>query len=98
MPNKLQYDPFLSTEPPSGEEGNEQVDEFLGKPDLQDIPVDSKKSLEEQKVLQEAKDPKNQVPTDKKDPSKPDQTQPEEKKKKEGLFKKLFGKKNKDGE
>ncbi len=99
MPNQLQYDPFLSTEPPSGEEGNEQLDPYLAKPDLQDIPVDSKKSLEEQKVLQEAKDPKNQVPTDKKDPAKPDPTQPEEKKKKEGLFKKLFGKKDKkDGE
>jgi len=98
MPNKLQYDPFLNIEPPTGEEGNEQVDEFLGKPDVQDIPVDSKKSLEEQKVLQEAKDPKNQVPTDKKDPVKTDPTKPEEKKKKDGLFKKLFGKKNKDGE
>jgi penicillin-binding protein 1A len=97
MPNKLQYDPFLSTEPPIGGEENEQVDPYLAKPDVQDIPVDSKKSMEEQKVLQEAKDPKNQVPTDKKDPSKPDPTQPEEKKKKDGLFKKLFGKKNKDG-
>ncbi len=94
MPNKLQYDPFLSIEPPTGEEGNEQVDEFLGKPDVQDIPVDSKKSLEEQKVLQEAKDPKNQVPTDKKDPVKTDPTV-DEKKKKDGFFKRVFGKKDK---
>jgi len=99
LPNKLQYDPFLSTEPPIGEEGNEQVDPYLARPDVQDIPVDSKKSMEEQKVLQEAKDPKNQVPTDtKKDPAKPDPTKPDEKKKKDGLFKRMFGKKNKDGE
>jgi len=96
MPNQLQYDPFLSTGPPSGEEVNEQADEYLRKPDAQDIPVDSKKSLEEQKVLQEAKDPKNQVPTDKKDPAKTDPPT-DEKKKKDGLFKRLFKKKDKDG-
>jgi penicillin-binding protein 1A len=73
---------------------NEDADQYLGKPDTQDIPVDSKQSLEEQKVLQEANDKKNQVPavekkTENKEPEKPD-----EKKKKQGLFKRIFGKKN----
>lgn len=100
MPNQLQYDPFLGQNTDSvgdTEGGYGQVDEYLGKPDAQDIPVESKKSLEEQKVLQEAKDPKNQVPTnDKKDPQK--EPAKEEKKKKDGFFKRVFGKKNKNGE
>lgn len=99
MPNQLQYDPFIgqNTDSVGDEGGYGQVDEYLGKPDAQDIPVESKKSLEEQKVLQEAKDPKNQVPAnDKKDAGK--EPAKDEKKKKEGFFKRVFGKKNKDNE
>lgn len=99
MPNQLQYDPFIGQNTDSvvdNEGGYGQVDEYLGKPDAQDIPVESKKSLEEQKVLQEAKDPKNQVPTnEKKEPVK--EPAKDEKKKKDGFFKRVFGKKNKDG-
>lgn len=90
--NPSMFDP---TPPDVQDEGtNEEADQYLGKPDTQDIPVDSKQSLEEQKVLQEANDKKNQVPavekkTENKEPEKPD-----EKKKKQGLFKRIFGKKN----
>ncbi|MBY0536269.1 MAG: transglycosylase domain-containing protein [Chitinophagaceae bacterium] len=40
---------------------NGTADPYLGTPDAQDIPVDSKQSLDEQKILQEATNPKNQV-------------------------------------
>jgi penicillin-binding protein 1A len=91
---------FTISPTPDGDtdEGTGYADEYLSKPDTQDIPVESKKSLEEQKVLQEATDPKNQVPANEKkqDPAKKETTQPEEKKKKEGFFKRVFGKKNKN--
>jgi penicillin-binding protein 1A len=75
------------------DEGAGEADEYLSRPDTQNIPVDSKKPLEEQKVLQEANDPKNQVPTT---PKKDEPAKPDDKKKKEGLFKRLFKKKDKD--
>jgi penicillin-binding protein 1A len=87
--------PDLSQTPAQGAEGDEaggEVDDYLGKPDTQDIPVESKQALEEQKVLKDANNPKNQVPTKK------DSTITEEQKKKKGFFRRLFGKKNKDGD
>jgi penicillin-binding protein 1A len=84
---------FTIDQSPDGtqDEGSGQADEYLSRPDTQDIPVDSKKPVEEQKALQEANDPKNQVPTG--DKKKESEEKPDEKKKKEGLFKRIFGKK-----
>ncbi|MFM9909269.1 MAG: transglycosylase domain-containing protein [Chitinophagaceae bacterium] len=98
LKNDLTPFPFEPSPPDIPEEGSEEVDDYLGKPDTQDIPVDSKKSLEEQKILQDAVLPSNQVPAtnDKKtDPAKPDPSKTDEKKKKDGFFKRVFGKKEK---
>ena len=74
-----------------GEEAAAAANDYLSRPDTQNIPVESKQSMEEQKVLQEAiKDIKKN--------EKPDTTKPDTKKKREGLFKRLFGKKDKDSE
>lgn len=94
------YYDIIEHAPPPGAEGenvgNGGADAYLSTPDTQNIPTESKQALEEQKVLQEALNNKNQVPSDKKEPSK---TQEEPKKKKDGFFKRLFGgKKNKDKE
>jgi penicillin-binding protein 1A len=81
--------------PPEGDEIlNEQAEEYLSTPDTQDIPVESKESLEEQKVLQEANNPKNIVPAtpEKKPEPVKSQAAPAEEKKK-GFLKKIFGKK-----
>ena len=103
QPENLKNDfspyPFDPSPPDLQEEGTEDVDGYLNRPDTQNIPVDSKQSLEEQKILQEANNAKNQVPAtgDKKtEPSKQDANKPEEKKKKDGFFKRVFGKKDKD--
>jgi penicillin-binding protein 1A len=87
--------PELGQVPAQGAEGDEatgNIDDYLGKPDTQNIPVESKQALEEQKVLKQANDPKNQVP------AKKDSTYSEESdKKKKGFFRRLFGrKKDKD--
>ncbi|WP_315822178.1 hypothetical protein [Paraflavitalea speifideaquila] len=50
--------------------GNGTADEYLGKPDTQNIPTDSRQAIEEQKVLEEAVKPKNQVPEKKRIPKK----------------------------
>jgi penicillin-binding protein 1A len=88
-----QFQPGFERTPPPGAEGedagNAEGDQYLGRPDTQDIPVESKQALEEQKILKEATNPKNQLP-----PSK-DSTITEEKKKK-GLFRRIFGGKKKD--
>ncbi|MBL0135694.1 MAG: transglycosylase domain-containing protein [Chitinophagaceae bacterium] len=91
--NPYPFDPAASQDQ---DEGNGQADEYLSTPDTQDIPVESKQSLDEQKILQEAKDPKNQVPasTEKKPEAiKPQATKEADKKKKDGFFKRVFGKK-----
>jgi len=79
---------------PDGDEIlSEQAEEYLSTPDTQDIPVESKESLEEQKVLQEATNPKNQIPTvpeKKTEPLPPAPPSKEEKKK--GFLKKIFKK------
>ncbi|WP_127124661.1 transglycosylase domain-containing protein [Pseudoflavitalea rhizosphaerae] len=86
------YYNFIDQTPPPGAEGenvgNGGANDFLGIPDTQNIPTESKQAMEEQKVLQEALNAKNQVPTGKKDSTK---TPPKEEKKKPGLFKRIFG-------
>jgi penicillin-binding protein 1A len=78
--------------PPPGaegvDEGNGAADEYLGTPDDNDVPVESKLSLEEQKVLKESGGKVQDVKVT--DPPK------QEEKKKKGFFKRLFGKKDKE--
>ena len=78
--------------PPGAEgidEGNGAADEYLGSPaEDNDVPVESKLSLEEQKVLKEANGKKVDTPKA--------VMPPKEEKKKKGFFKRLFGKKDKD--
>lgn len=86
--------------PPGAEgenQGNGNENEYLSKPDTQNIPTESKQAMEEQKVLEEALKPaKPVVDKDKKDTK--EEVKPDEKKKKDGLFRRIFGgKKNKDG-
>jgi penicillin-binding protein 1A len=77
--------------PPPGAEGiqdGNSAEEYLGTPDDNDVPVESKLSLEEQKVLQEAGGKKkNEQPAPVKDDNK-------DEKKKKGFFRRLFGKKD----
>lgn len=80
--------------PPPGAEGEDAgiggADEYLGVPDENDVPVESKLSLEEQKVLKESG---GKAPA----PKQPAAKTEEEPKKKKGFFRRLFGKK-KDGD
>lgn len=83
--------------PPPGAEGqdvgNGRIEDYLGVPDKQNIPLESKQAQEELKILQEALNPKNQPKEKKADTTK---KEPEEKKK-TGFFKRVFkGKENKD--
>jgi penicillin-binding protein 1A len=75
--------------PPPGAEGedvgNGGADAYLGKPDTQNIPTESKQAMEEQKVLKEATNTHNQL-------APKDSAVPEKKKK--GFFRRLFGRKN----
>lgn len=86
------YYNMIDRTPPPGAEGenvgNGGADDFLGTPDTQNIPTESKQAMEEQKVLQEALNSKNQLPTNKKDSAK---TAPKDEKKKPGFFKRIFG-------
>lgn len=95
MKAEANYDYYMGIDrtPPPGAEGenvgNGAADDFLSTPDTQNIPTESKQAMEEQKVLQEAMNSKNQLPTNaKKDTTK---VQPQEEKKKPGLFKRIFG-------
>ena len=73
--------------------GNGAADDYLGTPDTEsNVPVESKLSMEEQKVLNEAGG-KSTKDDKKKDPN---ATTPPEEKKKKGFFKRLFGKKDKN--
>ena len=89
------YMDVVDQAPPPGAEGvdvgNGDADDYLGTPDTGNVPVESKLSLEEQNVLEEANGKK-----DKKNGS----VEPpniEDNKKKKGFFKRIFGgKKNKD--
>jgi penicillin-binding protein 1A len=92
MKDNQYYDMFpeLGATPGQGDESDAisgGVDDYLGKPDTQNIPVESKQALEEQKVIDEATNPKNQIP------AKKDSSYIDESKKKKGFFRRLFGKK-----
>ncbi|MBL7736120.1 MAG: transglycosylase domain-containing protein [Chitinophagaceae bacterium] len=82
--------------PPPGaegvDEGNGRANEYLYAPEENNIPVESQLSLEEQKILKEAKDKKNIDPAKDKNATGENGNLHEEKKKK-GLFKRIFGKK-----
>jgi penicillin-binding protein 1A len=93
MKSEMLYD-YMNMQdqsPPPGAEGVDQgnsADEYLGAPDGNDVPVESKQSLEEQKILKEAvgekKTPINKGAAENN----------KEQKKKKGFFKRLFGKKD----
>lgn len=91
MKSEMLYD-YMNIQdqaPPPGaegqDEGNGAADEYLGEPDENDVPVESKLSLEEQKVLKESGS--NQT-------DKPKKEQATKEKKKKGFFRRLFGKKD----
>lgn len=93
MRSEMLYDymNIQDSAPPPGAEGvqdGNSADEYLGTPDDNDVPVESKLSLEEQKVLQEAGVKKKTDP-----PPAPRQENNDDKKKK-GFFKRIFGKKD----
>lgn len=99
MRTEYDYGGLVDRTPDPGAEGdnvgNGTADEYLSTPDTQNIPTDSKQAIEEQKVLEEATKPKNQVP-EKKDTK--EEVKPDDKKKKDGLFRRIFGGKKKDKE
>lgn len=91
MKSEMLYD-YMNIQdqsPPPGaegqDEGNGAADEYLGEPDENDVPVESKLSLEEQKVLKESGSSQ---------PDKPKKGQATKEKKKKGFFRRLFGKKD----
>jgi penicillin-binding protein 1A len=92
---KVEYDyRLINTQPvqnESNESGNGNADEYLSTPDAGNVPVDSKQSMEESKVLEEAKGKKKDNPE-----VKPPVQDEDEKKKKGGFFKRLFKKKDKN--
>jgi penicillin-binding protein 1A len=97
LKNESLYDyiDIVDQSPPPGAEGadvgNGAADDYLGTPDTEsNVPVESKLSMEEQKVLNEAGG-KTSKDDKKKDPA----AAPPEEKKKKGFFKRLFGKKDK---
>ncbi|NII25815.1 penicillin-binding protein [Pseudoflavitalea sp. X16] len=99
MRTEYDYGGLVDRTPDPGAEGdnvgNGTADEYLSTPDTQNIPTDSKQAIEEQKVLEEATKPKNQVP-EKKDTK--EEVKSDDKKKKDGLFRRIFGGKKKDKE
>lgn len=100
MTQEIYYDmSIIEHVPPPGAEGedvgNGRVEDYLGVPDNQNIPLESKQAQEELRILQEALN-KNQPKEKKPDTTK--KVEPEEKKK-TGFFKRVFkGKENKDNE
>ncbi|MEP7258169.1 MAG: penicillin-binding protein, partial [Flavitalea sp.] len=99
MKSEMLYD-YMNIQdqaPPPGAEGvdaGNSADEYLGSPDANDVPVESKLSLEEQKILQEAGGKKKI--DDKVDQKGKNEEDNGDKKKKKGFFKRLFGKKDKN--
>lgn len=94
MRSEMLYDYMnIQDQAPPGAEGIDAgiggADEYFGSPaEENDVPVESKLSLEEQKVLKEAGGKKLDTPKA--------VMPPQEEKKKKGFFKRLFGKKDKD--
>jgi penicillin-binding protein 1A len=92
MKSEMLYD-YMNIQdqaPPPGaegqDEGNGAADEYLGAPDANDVPVESKLSLEEQKVLKESGG---------KQPEAPKTVDTAKEKKKKGFLRRIFGKKDK---
>jgi penicillin-binding protein 1A len=89
----VEYDyRLINTQPvqnESNESGNGNADEYLSTPDSGNVPAESKQSLEEQRVREEALKPKKDNPEVKsqEDDNKDD-------KKKKGFFRRLFKKKD----
>jgi penicillin-binding protein 1A len=82
----------IQDQAPPGAEGTDEGigtdDEYLGTPsEDNDVPVESKLSLEEQKILKEAGGKRVDTPK---------AVMPKDEKKKKGFFKRLFGKKDKN--
>ena len=94
MRSEMLYDYMnIQDQAPPGAEGLDEgigaADEYLGSPsEDNDVPVESKLSLEEQKVLKEANGKKVDTPKA--------VMPPKDEKKKKGFFKRLFGKKDKE--
>ena len=94
LDNEMGYDysyPSDNMNNPGAEgldEGNGQADEYLSTPDTGNVPVESKQSLEEQRVLDEAKK-QSEKPNKPKDSVIVD----EQGTKKKGFLKRIFGKK-----
>jgi penicillin-binding protein 1A len=93
MRSQQYYDYYniIDHTPPPGAEGedvgNGGASEYFDKPDTQNIPTESKEAMEEQKVLKEATNSKNQINKD---------SAVQDEKKKKGFFRRLFGKKKDD--
>ena len=90
----MDYDRGIEKVAPPGAEGTDQgnggASDYINfDKDTNRVPVESKISAEEQKVLNEANKPT------KKDEEKKEEKKPEEEKKKKGFFSRLFGKKEK---
>jgi penicillin-binding protein 1A len=95
--NELTYDymNIIDQTPPPGAEGTDQgngmAEQYLAAPDTSNVPVESSLNAEEQKVLNEAN--QNGRKDEKKTTDKSAVEPPKEKKK--GIFRKIFGKKDK---
>ncbi len=98
MRNESLYDyiDIVDQAPPPGAEGanvgNGEADDYLGTPDTNNVPVESKLSMEEQKILNEANGNKNSKDDKKKND--PPNIDNQDGKKKKGFFKRIFGKKD----
>ena len=97
--NELTYDymNIIDQSPPPGAEGTDQgngmAEQYLAAPDTSNVPVESSLNADEQKVLNEAQ---NNKKDEKKTNDKSAVEPPKEKKK--GIFRKIFGKKDKKDE
>ena len=89
----VEYDyRLINTQPvqnESSESGNGNADEYLSTPDSGNVPAESKQSLEEQRVREEALKPKKDNPE-----VKPKEDDNKDDKKKKGFFRRLFKKKD----
>ncbi|HTF31093.1 MAG TPA: penicillin-binding transpeptidase domain-containing protein, partial [Flavitalea sp.] len=89
----VEYDyRLINTQPvqnESSESGNGNADEYLSTPDSGNVPAESKQSLEEQRVREEALRPKKDNPE-----VKPKEDDNKDDKKKKGFFRRLFKKKD----
>lgn len=97
MRNEALYDymNIIDQQPPPGAEGADQgngaADQYLSMPDTSNVPVDSKLSPDEEKILKEAtRNMKEEKKSLEKFPAE------EPKKEKKGFFRKLFGGKKRD--